>query len=59
MHAERAPFQGFGEGEEIGDHDMALAYVLECDADAIPLLLQPCEEAHVMYPALVVRCRVE
>jgi len=36
VHAEHGPFLGFAEGEEIGDHDIALAYVLECDADAIP-----------------------
>ena len=33
---EHAPYHGFDADDEIGDHDIALGYVLEHDPDAIP-----------------------
>jgi len=33
---EHAPYNGFAAGEQIGDHDIALGYVLEHDAGALP-----------------------
>lgn len=36
VEAEHAPFCGYDAGETIGDHDAALAYVLEHHPDAVP-----------------------
>ena len=33
---EHAPYHGYGAGEAIKDHDLALGYVLECDPSALP-----------------------
>ena len=33
---EHAPYHGYGSGESIKDHDLALGYVLECDPSALP-----------------------
>ena len=51
MLPEHAPYQGYKAGDVIGDHDEALAYVLEHDVEALPCvaMLPPAQLAAVRF----------
>ena len=48
---EHAPYHGYAAGDVIGDHDVALAYVLEHDVEALPCVaaLPPAQLAAVRF----------
>ena len=51
MLPEHAPYRGYVAGDVIGDHDEALAYVLEHDVEALPCVaaLPPAQLAAVRF----------
>eukprot|EP00403_Amphidinium_massartii_P001014 CAMPEP_0178373800 /NCGR_PEP_ID=MMETSP0689_2-20121128/2049_1 /TAXON_ID=160604 /ORGANISM="Amphidinium massartii, Strain CS-259" /LENGTH=866 /DNA_ID=CAMNT_0019993753 /DNA_START=68 /DNA_END=2665 /DNA_ORIENTATION=- len=51
VQAEHSPFAGYSEGEEITDHDLALAYILEYYPSLLPSFcdLTPAQRAPVLF----------